>query len=333
MAPPEIIVAIDFGTSRSAWAYQVSGEAEGKILVQIPGNADQVTSSSTKTETAALVGGHGWGDLIAFGPAALEKHAASDLTDGQALFRWSKIDLCESRQGQTTAASLMTQSTGGHTVPLLGVVKASLLYFKEDALRFLSRAAGRTVLAHSVNWVLTVPAIYDDFAKRFMRQAAFEAGMTDRINSTKLRLCLEPEAAFLAAVMRDNPLTCEAEGKKMMILDCGGGTVGITAHEIVSVEPLKLEEVAAPNGGLFGSTRVDNAFKEWLRTFLGEWFTEIETSGTLVSIMTSWERKKDTFDGRDSATALQLRLLELAEHGMDINTMEVCHCHFRFFRR
>ncbi|CAN0186599.1 unnamed protein product, partial [Ectocarpus sp. 6 AP-2014] len=97
--------------------------------------------------------------------------------------------------------------------------------------------------------------------------------MIDRINSTKLHLCLEPEAAFLAAINYDNPLTCEAEGKKIMIVNCGVHTVDIMATEIVSAEPLKLEEVGVHLGGVFGSTRVDEAFKEWLRTFLGKWFT------------------------------------------------------------
>ncbi|CAB1102249.1 unnamed protein product [Ectocarpus sp. CCAP 1310/34] len=322
MAAPETIVAIDFGTTRSAWAYQVSGQADNTILVKILASAD-TSASSTKTETVALIGGRGSGDLIAFGPAAIDEYAASDNPDDQALFRWFKLDLCESRPDHTDFASVMTESVEArHTVPLLGVMTASLRYFKEDVLGCLSRTGGRTVDVNRVNWVLTVPAIYDDFAKRFMRQAAFEAGMIDRVHSTRLRLCLEPEAACLAAIVKDNPLTSDATDKKMMVIDCGGGIVDITAHKIISVEPLILDEVAAPDGGLFGSTRVDHAFKVWLKEFLGDKFQGIQTTRTLVSIMSSWESKKATFQGTDSAAGLRLNFSELAEYDVTIQDME-----------
>ena len=323
---PETDVAIDFGTTRSAWAYSVSGEGGGKIFVRIPASAAPPyrlndPSATMKTDTVALIGGRGRGGLISFGHAALDEYAASDHAEDQALFRWFKVDLCDDSQtGHASVSSVMTQSTGGHSVPLIGVMKASLVYFKEDVLGFLSRTADRTVEANNINWVVTVPAIYDDFAKQFMRQAAYEAGMIDRVNSPKLRLCLEPEAASLAAT-KDNPLGRDAKGRKMMIIDCGGGTVDITTHKIVSVEPLQLEEVAAPNGGLFGSTRVDEAFKEWLSKFLGEWFEKIETTRTLVSIMMTWESEKAKFEG---AKELRLNLSRLAEQGMSVQDLEVC---------
>ncbi|CAN0255605.1 unnamed protein product, partial [Hapterophycus canaliculatus] len=216
---PDITVAIDFGTTRSAWAYRVSGQADNKILVRIPDTARASPSSTTKTETVALLNRAGRGELLAFGPAALQQYAEDDVEEN-ALFRWFKVDLCEIAPGETTVDLLTTVSTAGHVVPLLGVITASLVYFRDDVLGFLSSTSGGTVRATDVNWVLTVPAIYDDFSKNFMRQAAYAAGMMDRVSSTKLRLCLEPEAACLTVTMEDNPLTCEAEGKKMMVVDC-----------------------------------------------------------------------------------------------------------------
>ncbi|CAN0175452.1 unnamed protein product, partial [Ectocarpus sp. 12 AP-2014] len=316
MAPP-IVVALDFGTSRSVYAYTVEGEASGKILVRVPDTAAASPSSSVKTETAALLSRGGRGDLIAFGPAALEQFAHQDHDeDDPALFRWFKVDLCNSGHGHTSVESVMTKSSSGrHTVPLLHVMKASLSYFKDDILRFLSSTRGRDVDATEVTWVITVPAIYDDFAKNFMRQAAHGAGMINRVDSVRLRLCLEPEAACLAVTTEDNPLTCEAEGKHMMIIDCGGGTVDITAHKILSVDPLKLVEVAAPDGGVWGSTRVDKAFEEWLKMFLGSWEKEIDEE-TFLSIMVTWERKKVEFTGQDASQSLRLDLSQLCNNGL-----------------
>ncbi|CAM9194372.1 unnamed protein product [Hapterophycus canaliculatus] len=324
---PDIAVAIDFGTTRSAWAYRVRGQAGNKVLVRIPDTAHASPSSTTKTETAALIGQHGRGELVAFGPAALQRYAEDD-DEENALFRWFKIDLCETTSSETDVDRVTTKSFAGHVAPLLGVIKASLIYFKDDVLGFLSSTSGRTVVATDITWVLTVPAIYDDFAKHFMRQAAHAAGMIDRVNSAKLRLCLEPEAACLAVTMEDNPLTCEAEGKKMMIVDCGGGTVDITTYDIVSVDPLRLAEVSASQGGMWGSTRVDKAFKKWLKDFLGEWFDKIENTETLLSMTMTWERMKTEFPGQDRTKPLRLSLSELAQHGMtrdDIEELRMRH--------
>ncbi|CAM9775580.1 unnamed protein product, partial [Hapterophycus canaliculatus] len=318
---PEIHVAIDFGTTRSAWAYRVNGQADNKIMVRIPDTARASSSSTTKTETAALIDRAGGGKLLAFGPAALQQYAEDD-DEENALFRWFKVDLCEIAPDQTTAARVTTTSTTGHVAPLLGVITASLVYFKDDVLGFLSSTSGRPVLVTDVNWVLTVPAIYDDFAKNFMRQAAHKAGMIDRVGSARLRLCLEPEAACLAVTMEDNPLTCDAEGKKMMVVDCGGGTVDITTYKIASVDPLRLAEVKAPSGGMWGSTYVDKAFKRWLKDFLGEWFERIRRTETLVSITLTWERKKTEFPGKDPTQPLRLIFSDLAQHGMNFQGLE-----------
>ncbi|CAN0154348.1 unnamed protein product, partial [Ectocarpus sp. 6 AP-2014] len=122
MAPP-IVVAIDFGTTRSAYAYTVEGAAGGNILVRVPDSAITSPSSSIKTETAALLSRKGRGDLIAFGPAALEQFAHQDHdVDDAALFRWFKLDLCETAQGQTSVERVTTTSSSGrHTVPLVHV--------------------------------------------------------------------------------------------------------------------------------------------------------------------------------------------------------------------
>ena len=47
---------------------------------------------------------------------------------------------------------------------------------------------------------------------------------------------------------------------RYMVVDCGGGTVDITVHEM-SKEGGKLKELLKATGGPFGSTSVDDAFK------------------------------------------------------------------------
>lgn len=211
--PPPIVVAIDFGTTRSAWAYKVKGQAGDMIMVRIPDAAREIGPSTMKTETAELMKDGGRGRLIKYGGAAHNeflKLQQDDKWKGEAFFRWFKLALCGNRRF-TSISEPKVRSSGGHEVPLINVMKAALGYFKKDALKFLSATAGRRISASDVNWVLTVPAIYDQFAKSFMRHAAHEAGMIDSVNSKKLRLCLEPEAACLAVTSEDgeHPLTVE----------------------------------------------------------------------------------------------------------------------------
>ena len=55
---------------------------------------------------------------------------------------------------------------------------------------------------------------------------------------------------------------CMENQHRYMVVDCGGGTVDITVHEM-SKEGGKLKELLKATGGPFGSTSVDDAFKVW----------------------------------------------------------------------
>lgn len=354
MPPLKTTVAIDFGTTRSAWAYTVEGQADDDIMVRIPDAAGDSGSSEYKTPTAVLIGDGGKGDLIAYGRAAQERLVEEEESGNEhnaALFRWFKLGLCQRANsssvhnrikgtgpadvaqpfrlpstGCTNVDGLTTKSTKGTKAPLLGVMAAALRYFKDDVLKFLTGRAGYEVEAKDINWVLTVPAIYDDFAKCFMRHAAREAGIIDKVNSNKLKLCLEPEAACLAVACNriDHQLVSEeAKGRQIMILDCGGGTVDITMHTINSVNPLKLTEAKAPTGGTWGATYVDKAFQDWLKLFLGkEIFTAITTSGRLMSIMTVWDNRKAEFEGEG---LVRLNLAELSNQDITAAEIEVLY--------
>ena len=91
-----------------------------------------------------------------------------------------------------------------------------------------------------------------------MRTAAFDAGMISDVNSSKLVLCLEPEAACMAC---EDQRISESDaqpaggsqqilknGQTFMVLDCGGGTVDITMHRVEKTDPLRLSEVREPTG-------------------------------------------------------------------------------------
>lgn len=228
-----IVVAINLGTSRSVWAYSVKGRAEDDVIIRIPEGSLVSASGGLKTETAILLDRE-FGDVWAFGRAARQKFV--ELTEDrewvldedlehvpeseEKLFRWFKVALCE-KHGYQSIHEPVAIADGGQTRPLLHVVSAALRHFKEDILVHLSSKSGTPIGVRDVTWVLTIPVIYDDFAKNFMRHTAHKAGIISTLDSSQLRLCLEPEATCLAISIKEAPHLCRP-GSIFMIVDCGG---------------------------------------------------------------------------------------------------------------
>jgi len=123
-----------------------------------------------------------------------------------------------------------------------------------------------SVVRVNVRWVLTVPALWSEEHKDFMRRAAVDANMVDNVNSPNLLLCLEPEGASIQcredsdAIVRQQMLNTDV----IMVLDNGGGTVDITVHKLKCNpdEPFLCDELLPSSGGSeWGSKYVDIHFE------------------------------------------------------------------------
>ena len=66
------------------------------------------------------------------------------------------------------------KAANGKELPAMTVFSMTLNYFRNHALRELADATGSKVLEQDVRWVITVPAIWRQNAKQFMREAAYE---------------------------------------------------------------------------------------------------------------------------------------------------------------
>lgn len=66
----------------------------------------------------------------------------------------------------------------GRELPLMKVISLSLKYISEKALEKLSEQVGKIVTT-KIRWVLTVPALWSEEHKHFMRKAAVEAGIIE----------------------------------------------------------------------------------------------------------------------------------------------------------
>ncbi|KAK3587988.1 hypothetical protein CHS0354_014507 [Potamilus streckersoni] len=106
----------------------------------------------------------------------------------------------------------------------LDVFALSIKCLKNHLMKELKKK-GTGLNEEDIFWILTVPAIWNDAAKQFMREAATKAG----IHTEKLELALEPEAASLFC--QYIPLTSSEDqvkfvaaplGTKYMVVDLGG---------------------------------------------------------------------------------------------------------------
>ena len=75
------------------------------------------------------------------------------------------------------------EAANGTAFPALIVFSLTLRYFRDHALRELTDATGAKVLPEDIRWVITVPAIWRQKAKQFIREAAYEVN-APRYNNT-----------------------------------------------------------------------------------------------------------------------------------------------------
>lgn len=85
----------------------------------------------------------------------------------------------------------------GKKVAALLVFAYSLQFIKNAALHHLSDQCGIQILDEDVRWIITVPAIWRQKAKQFMRMAAYQAGLASPDDPNRLLISPEPEAAAI----------------------------------------------------------------------------------------------------------------------------------------
>ena len=209
------------------------------------------------------------------------------------------------------------KSVDGREMPLMTVISESIKFIAGQAIKKLEDQIGKGIQLNKIRWVLTVPALWSEEHKLFMRKAAVEAGLIDHSNSPNLLLCLEPEGASIQCredaeeALKEKML----KGTIVLVLDCGGGTVDITVHKLTSdpEEKFLCEEILPSSGGCeWGSKYVDKYFEEFLKEFFGNELFEVYTKNAIarLEILKHFEMLKRKFNpGKDERSRLQLSYL------------------------
>ncbi|KAL3885508.1 hypothetical protein ACJMK2_025561 [Sinanodonta woodiana] len=266
MGSPLLVAAIDFGTTYSGWAYSFDHQFRKdptQISAKVWSGGKLV---SEKAPTTVLIKPDGK-TFKAFGYEAEDLYA--ELAEAGKHRKWFYFQrfkmLLMDKIG--LERELKIKDATGKELSAKTVFSMAIKYLKDDLLEECATRVAGIVRPNDIMWILTVPAIWNDSAKQFMREAALEAGLS----TTKLKLALEPETASLFCrhlpIVGGIDISNMKAGSKYMVIDAGGGTVDITVHQVI--EGGRLKEIHKASGGAWGGTKVDEAYRQFLISIVG----------------------------------------------------------------
>ncbi|XP_060596205.1 heat shock 70 kDa protein 12B-like [Ruditapes philippinarum] len=257
-----LAVAFDFGTTYSGYAFSFRNDP-----LKVQTNQGWIAGSdqliSLKTPTCVLLNSSGQFDSFGF---EAENNFATLAEDnkhhGWLLFRRFKMIL---HSNENLSRSTTVEDINGKSMPALTIFTMSIKFLKEHFTDALNKQK-TGIEDKDIQYVITVPAIWNDNAKQFMREAAEKAG----IEKAHLKLSFEPEAASIwcQTITTDVQETWSKAGRQYMVIDLGGGTADISVHEKQIDNTLK--ELHKASGGPWGGTVVDDNYLEFLTNIFGK---------------------------------------------------------------
>ncbi|CAF0761148.1 unnamed protein product [Adineta ricciae] len=342
-----VVVAIDFGTTFSGYAFAFTRDIDSILMMRkVDGNDPGVINQ--KTPTTILLTPHL--EFHSFGFFARDFFHDLDPDEAKRWLYFEKFKM-HLHYTQDLNTQTLIPASNGRKVPALTIFTYALQYFKEHALRELSDQSGTRFVNEDVRWVITVPAIWKQSAKQFMREAAYQAGIASREFPEQLLIALEPEAASIyirklrmhqfvpdetpafsrntvrrdhslfsstisdhsSAILHDpeklsidqNELSNQQNqtfevfldrGTRYIVVDCGGGTVDITVHEMDN-KMGTLKELYKATGGPYGSVGVDQEFEKLMNAIFGSEIMDefkIKRPAGYVDLMIAFEARKRT---------------------------------------
>ncbi|XP_058507588.1 heat shock 70 kDa protein 12A isoform X1 [Solea solea] len=335
-----VVVAIDFGTTSSGYAYAFTKEPECIHTMRRWEGGDPGVSNQKTPTTILLTPDR---KFHSFGYAARDFYHDLDPSESK---HWLYLEKFKMKLHTTANLSIDTDlhAANGKRVKALDIFAYALAFFKEQALKELSDQTGGDFDNNDVRWVITVPAIWKMPAKQFMREAAYKSGLVSRENPEQLIIALEPEAASIycrklrlhqmvdlgtqntqngfSPTENAGSATSQAakehvrrnrqsrtflvenvvgelwseleEGDRYVVVDCGGGTVDLTVHQIRLPEG-HLKELYKASGGPYGSIGIDYEFEKLLCKIFGQDFIDtfkIKRPAAWVDLMIAFESRK-----------------------------------------
>ncbi|RGB33341.1 hypothetical protein C1646_188408 [Rhizophagus diaphanus] len=212
-----ILVAIDFGTTYSSFAYVHKENPEAIIVNYSWPGKEGVPKAPT-----ALQYDEGYKNVTSWGNLALEEDPdeVPDDTEGQRprpveLFKLHISNLRKKELPWLPPQLHYTKATEDYLTQLRKLIQVTL-----------ERRWPTINFPQQVGFVLTIPAEWPPHTTKVMRECAYKAGLLPSLNSRQLEFTTEPEAAALhcLSVIKEHNLQ---PNDSFLVADCGRGTVDL----------------------------------------------------------------------------------------------------------
>lgn len=270
------VCAITIGGTYSGYAFsraQDIDEHEMDITVQ-KWNAPSHVLDTYKTPTSFLV--DSIGRLEALGYEADSKYAELVVDErrydnfyfGRALLDLAKkVD--ENKLKELNLNTPLKDITNRKKISAIDVFCHLIKFFRDHMMNTVDMM-NIGVSKSDIKWVLTVPAMWSSSASRIINNAA----EIIKIPREQVVLALESEAALLycnriprSKLEGQKGVSVFEVGKKILLLDAGGGKVDFTVFEITKENILKTLEMTSDRK--CGGTCVDNCYEDALIDVVG----------------------------------------------------------------
>ncbi|KAK3587875.1 hypothetical protein CHS0354_019764 [Potamilus streckersoni] len=315
-----VVAAIDFGTTYTGYAFSLKSDPMRIYQNEWYATSTEAYSIFAKAPTTVLFRPDG--TFHSFGFEAEDEFFTLNETEKKAWYYFHEFKMKLYSTKNLNRNSLIEEFLG-KTMPAIHVFAESIRYLK-DQLEEAMQVKGITVNMKDILWVVTVPAIWSDSAKQLMREAANRAGILNE----DLILALEPEAASIWC-KEDPGMNLQnyfQPGRKYVLLDIGGGTTDISAHEVL--EDNSLREIHRATGDALGGINVDKKFKHFMTLLFGrDVFTRflIQHNNDYLELIRNFRIKKKTISSSQERFSIRLPStlgeVVLEVKGCEINTL------------
>ncbi|CAG8435939.1 8607_t:CDS:2 [Ambispora gerdemannii] len=246
-----VVVAIDFGTTCSGFAYSHTENHDTAVHSLFPGHTASKTNTVLEYDNNWKAINWGFPALV---KAQSRRKKASVNSRPVELFKLHLADIDEESKPY---------------LPRGLNYKTAITDFLNKMQKFmletlLNRWPSLTL--PKIRFVFSVPAEWAPKTRGILRECIYKAGFLTEKYSDNLEFISEPEAAaiFCMSILKEHELKV---GDSFMVCDCGGGTVDLTTRTLLPEN--QLGEVTERTGDLCGSTFVDNEFILFLGRRLG----------------------------------------------------------------
>lgn len=332
--PPALIIAIDFGTTFSGASFCILSNGSKPSINDVISFPGQQTSSS-KIPTLVLYSQDGLPRLC--GAEATNNATADRIIDeGGSLARWWKMELrpdhLKAKLSKTDEDAYSSQLPFRHSAETITTHFFS--YMASCIGRYIQSkfAQGDNLLsqlASSVRYILTIPNGWELQQQEMLRRCCLNAGLVTDPQTISFVTEAESSINFCTLTTKSSEWFAQ-EGGSIVVADCGGGTVDVSAYKIKKVQPsILLSETSASDCFIAGSTTIDSRAKTFLRNRLSgtSWDSEEELQSLQDKFSTSLkeifaEPNQDYFlpIGRasDNDESLGIKKGKLIMRGVDI---------------